>query len=187
MPSCVRTNESVPSAPTSSGVSKLRRPSGVSICARQPSASGSNAPDVAGASRVSRRAFVEPAQQRGTEFARRQRPAQRVDALLAASMRTLPNSPARLTWICRIGVACAAACRHTPIASSPLTVARGQRQVAFVVAGLGVGARRGGFDQGGGDAGRIQRDRQAGADQAAADDQDTGFVRDGGTGTFMRR
>jgi glycine/D-amino acid oxidase-like deaminating enzyme len=42
----------------------------------------------------------------------------------AASMRALPNSPARLTWICRIGVARPAAWRHTPMASRPLTVAR---------------------------------------------------------------
>ena len=54
-----------------------------------------------------------------------------------------------------------------------------QRQVALVVAGLGIGAWGGGFDQGGGDSRRIQRDGQAGTDQAAADDQYAGVVHGG--------
>jgi len=52
---------------------------------------------------------------------------------------------------------------------------RGPRQgeVAFVIAGLLVGARRGGLNQGGGNARRVQCNRQAGANQATADDQHT--------------
>src|SRR3546814_486445 len=53
-------------------------------------------------------------------------------------------------------------------------------QVPLVVAGLGVGTRRGGLDQGGGHAGGIQRDGQARTDQAATDDQDTGGAHERG-------
>ena len=67
--------------------------------------------------------------------------------------------------------------RMAPDADRRQPVDRGPRQgeIALVVAGLGIDTRRGRFNQGDRTAGGIQRDGEAGANQAAADDQHRGF------------
>ena len=117
-------------------------------------------------------AFVKPAQQRRTELACRQRPAQRVDAMLRSVQARAAEfaCPADVDMSNRCGL-CGG---KRPYADGVQPVDGGarQRQIAFVIAGLCISARGSGFDQGDMAAGRVQRYRQACADQAAADDQD---------------
>ncbi len=80
-------------------------------------------------------------------------------------------------------------CRNKrPDADRIEAIYRGARQceVAFVVTGLGVRARRGRFDQGDMAAGRIQRNGEARANQAAADDQHVAVSGKGRRGIHAR-